>query len=277
MNVSVIGAGYVGLTTSSVLANLGHQVSCVEQEKEKVDLLRKGEIPFSEPGLDEIVLKTLKNGHLTFTTDMKDAIKQSSVVFIAVGTPPDSLGSPNLCALRQAVDSLAAFIDSYKVIVIKSTVPVGTNEEVHHQLLNKGIPAELFDVVSNPEFLREGSAIEDMLHPDKIVIGARSNYASSKLKQLYRSIETTYLDTNWSEAEMIKYASNGFLATKISFMNELAKICDAYQVNIATVASGLATDPRIGPHFLRAGLGYGGSCLPKDIAALEHLAIQKKR
>jgi UDPglucose 6-dehydrogenase len=275
MDVCVIGAGYVGLTTSTVLANYGHRVTCVEKQKEKVEMLKKGEVPIYEPDLDKMMISSMEAGKLTFTGDLAKAVSDSSIIFIAVGTPQDANGAANLDFFNEVINELTPHIDSYKVIITKSTVPLGTNEDLHLKLIEKGVPPANFDVVSNPEFLREGSAISDMLHPDKVVIGVKNHTPIQILQKLYHFINAPYIITSLTGAEMIKYASNAFLAVKISFINELAKISDAYDVDITDVALGIGMDPRIGHHFLQAGLGYGGSCFPKDLAALEHQSLKK--
>ncbi|WP_332694674.1 UDP-glucose dehydrogenase family protein [Halalkalibacter lacteus] len=275
MDVCVIGAGYVGLTTSTVLANYGHRVSCVEKQKEKVEMLKKGELPIYEPGLEKMLVSSIEAGNLDFTDDLAKAVRKSLIIFIAVGTPQNSDGTANLRFFDEVINELSPLIDTYKIIITKSTVPLGTNEDLHLKLIEKGVPQTNFDVVSNPEFLREGTAISDMLHPDKVVIGVRNHTAIQTLQKLYHFIDAPYIITNLTGAEMIKYASNAFLAVKISFINELAKISDAYNVDITDVALGIGMDPRIGHHFLQAGLGYGGSCFPKDLAALEHQSMKK--
>ncbi|KHF40453.1 UDP-glucose dehydrogenase family protein [Halalkalibacter okhensis] len=275
MDVCVIGAGYVGLTTSTVLANYGHQVYCVDKQKDRVEMLRNGKVPIYEPGLEEMLVKNSKKGQLIFTTDLKTAVSKSDVIFIAVGTPQDMDGRTDLRFFEGVINELAPLIKTYKIVITKSTVPLGTNEELEQKLLEQGVLKENVDVVSNPEFLREGTAIHDMLYPDKIVIGMKEQRTIQVLQKLYHFIDAPYIITSLSGAEMIKYASNAFLAVKISFINELAKIADAYEVDITDVALGIGMDPRIGHHFLQAGLGYGGSCLPKDLSSLEHQSIKK--
>ncbi|MFC0561303.1 UDP-glucose dehydrogenase family protein [Halalkalibacter alkalisediminis] len=272
MDVCVIGAGYVGLTTSAVLASFGHHVHCVDNDELKISMLLEGKVPIYEPGLEELIIEYKEKGNLVFTSQLSDAVKSSSIIFIAVGTPLSEDGMADLSFYQAVADELSTLIDSYKTIVTKSTVPVGTNNKLQRKLLEKGVSAENFDVVSNPEFLREGTAIYDTLHPDKIVIGVNKPKPVATLQKLYQQIEAPLIITSLNGAEMIKYASNAFLAVKISFINELAKISDAYDVDIMDVALGLGTDPRIGPHFLQAGLGYGGSCLPKDLTSMEHQA-----
>ncbi|MDT8860605.1 UDP-glucose/GDP-mannose dehydrogenase family protein [Alkalihalobacillus sp. MEB130] len=275
MNVCVIGAGYVGLTTSTVLANFGHKVICVEQLEEKVNMLSQGEVPIYEPGLEDMLKENVRKGTLEFTTNLSEAVKRSSVIFIAVGTPQDKDGKTDLRFFHEVSNDLSPLIDTHKVIITKSTVPIGTNEELNQTFLKNGVSESLFDVVSNPEFLREGTAIHDMLYPDKIVVGLKNHQAVKVLQKLYHFIDAPYVITNLSGAEMIKYASNAFLAVKISFINELAQLADVCGVDITEVALGIGMDPRIGHHFLQAGLGYGGSCLPKDLSSLEHQSITR--
>lgn len=276
MNVCVIGAGYVGLTTAAVLSDLGHKVCCVDKNQEKIERLNRGEVTVYEPGLDEKIDRNRLADRLHFSEKVSEKISEADITLIAVGTPPSPEGGSDLTAIDEATDALARSIRNYTLILTKSTVPPGTNERIEQALLKKGLDHALFDLVSNPEFLREGTAIEDTLHPNKIVVGMKNRGLVDTVKILYRGIDAPYIMTTFEGAEMIKYASNAFLATKISFINELARICDAYNVDIGDVAAGLATDPRIGPHFLSAGLGYGGSCLPKDVSALEYAALQKQ-
>lgn len=275
MNICVIGAGYVGLTTAAVLAELGHEVNCIDQDKHKIEMLNNGEVPIYEPGLKELIYKNYN--YLTFAESLDGYIKRASVVIICVGTPSWEDGSTNLCYINSVIDDLSSRINSYKTIITKSTVPPGTNEWIYTKLLEKGVPPHLFNVVSNPEFLREGSAIHDMFHADKIVIGLRPDdqQSLSVVQEMYSGISSPYIVTSLNGAEMIKYASNAFLATKISFINEIARICEAFHVDVSDVAKGLGLDPRIGPQFLQAGLGYGGSCFPKDIKSLEQTALSK--
>ncbi|MEB1806308.1 MAG: UDP-glucose/GDP-mannose dehydrogenase family protein [Bacillaceae bacterium] len=267
MNVCVIGAGYVGLTTSAVLADFGHTLRCVDNNEDKIKKLNQGEIPIFEPGLEEMIRKN--KDQLTFTSDLVAAVTLSSIIIIAVGTPLSKVGSTDLTYIKEVIHALTPLITSYKIIMTKSTVPLGTNEMIHKTFIDSGVSEDLFDVVSNPEFLREGTAVYDMQLPDKIVLGVKRPHPISTIQKLYRGIEAPYIITNLTGAEMIKYASNAFLALKISFINEIANICEAYKVDVTDVSLGLGTDPRIGPLFLQPGLGYGGSCLPKDLASLE--------
>lgn len=271
MNICIIGAGYVGLTTAAVLAELGHEVHCIDHDERKIHLLNNGEVPFYEPGLEELITKNCN--YLTFSGRW-DYIKRAAVIVICVGTPPRPDGSADLRYIEAVLDRLAATIESYKTIVTKSTVPPGTNEWMRAELIRKGVAPHLFRIVSNPEFLREGSAVYDMFHPDKIVVGLEpdDDRSLAVVQAMYAGINAPYVTTSLTGAELIKYAANAFLATKISFINEMARICDAFAVDINDVARGIGFDPRIGPHFLQAGLGYGGSCFPKDVKALEHAA-----
>ncbi|MEH7239224.1 UDP-glucose dehydrogenase family protein [Bacillus sp. JJ1562] len=275
MDICVIGVGYVGLTTSAVLAELGHFVVCVDKLKDKITALSNGDVPIFEPGLAELLYKNKSN--LTFTTDMKSAIQKSEVIFIAVGTPSLQDGSTDMQYVHSVIEELAKYITSYKTIVTKSTVPPGTNNKIVKSLLQHEVNRSLFQVVSIPEFLREGSAVFDMLHPDRKIIGLEENDTKSLniIKEMYSGIEAPYIVTSLNGAEIIKYASNAFLATKISFINEIATICDAFHVDIQNVAKGIGADTRIGNRFLQAGLGYGGSCFPKDLKSLKYEANQR--
>ncbi len=275
MHIGVIGTGYVGLVTGACFAEFGVTVTCVDKDSKKIDLLKKGNIPFYEPGLEEIVNKNLKNGRLRFTTDIADAVNDSLVIFIAVGTPPRGDGSADLTYVEEVAREIARHMDGYKVIVTKSTVPVGTGERLR-KIISENLKNSFhFDIVSNPEFLREGAAIEDFMRPNRVVIGATSPQAIAIMKDLYRPlylIETPFVITNIETAELIKYASNSFLATKISFINEIAQLCDRLGADVHMVAKGIGLDQRIGPKFLHPGPGYGGSCFPKDTMALLKLA-----
>lgn len=273
MNICVVGAGYVGLSTAAVLAEIGHEVNCVDKDKTKIEMLNRGEVPIFEPGLKELIGKNIDK--LTFTDSLDNYVERASVILICVGTPSLDDGSTDLTFVHTIIDELASRINSYKTIVIKSTVPPGTNEMAYQKLLNRGVPAHLFDIASNPEFLREGVAIHDMFNPDRIVIGVRpgDQRSVSVLKNMYAGIQAPYIITNLTGAEIIKYAANAFLATKISFINEIARICEKFQVDVNDVAKGIGLDSRIGAHFLQAGLGYGGSCFPKDVSSLEHTAL----
>ncbi|MCX7919407.1 MAG: UDP-glucose/GDP-mannose dehydrogenase family protein [bacterium] len=270
MKVCVIGTGYVGLTTGAVFADLGNEVVCVDNIKEKIDMLNKGIMPIYEPGLEEMVHRNKKDGRLIFTTDIAFGVKRSEVIFIAVGTPPKPNGETDLSQVEAAAIKIAQNLDSYKVIVNKSTVPIGTGDFVR-QIIEANRKKNVdFDVVSNPEFLKEGSAINDTLNPDRIVIGAPSQNVAMKLLELYAPLERPMLITDVYSAEMIKYASNAFLATKISFINAIANICEKAGADVTDVIKGVGADSRIGHAFLQAGLGYGGSCFPKDVESLIH-------
>ena len=274
MNITMIGTGYVGLVSGSGLADFGMTVICVDKDRERIEKLRKGEISFYEPGLEELVQRNVKNGRLSFDSNLKTAVDRSLVIFVAVGTPDNGQGQTDLSQVEEVAQSLGEIIDDYKILVIKSTVPVGTNnwfKEIVQKKLKKG---SNIDIVSNPEFLREGSAIEDFMRPDRVVIGADSTRALAIMKDIYRSlylIETPFVFTNLETAELIKYASNAFLATKISFINAISRICDKVGADVAEVAQGMGLDKRIGRAFLNAGVGYGGSCFPKDLDAFIHI------
>lgn len=274
MHIAVIGTGYVGLVTGTCFAEFGVHVACVDNDPEKIKSLKAGKIPIYEPGLEELVRKNVEEGRLEFTTDIAEGVKQALVIFIAVGTPPKSDGSADLSYVEEVGRAIASTMDGYKVVVTKSTVPVGTGEKLH-KIISEANPEARFDIASNPEFLREGSAIEDFMRPDRVVIGAESDQAIAILKDLYRPlylIETPIVMTNIPTAELIKYASNAFLATKISFINEMANICEEIGGDVNVVAKGMGLDGRIGPKFLHAGPGYGGSCFPKDTLALTQIA-----
>lgn len=268
MKIAVIGTGYVGLVTGVVLAHLGNDVICVDNDPEKVDKLKRGVPTIYEPGIEEMLRRTLADDRLTISDSVADATRESEIVFIAVGTPPGPDGTPDVTAVRAVAKIIGQNIAKYTVIVNKSTVPVGSGEMVENILIEHGAEEMLFDVVSNPEFLREGSAIHDTLFPDRIVIGAKKREAANKLVELYTGLEKPMYITDLESAELIKYASNSFLAMKISFINAMSRICEAAGANVADVAKGMGADNRIGPQFLGAGLGWGGSCFPKDVRGL---------
>jgi len=272
MNICVIGTGYVGLVTGVVFSDLGNDVICVDKNEEKIALLRAGVMPIYEPGLEEMVARNADEGRLTFTSDVETAVRKAEVIFICVGTPPKEDGSTDMSQVESAARGIAAAMDRYKVIVNKSTVPVGTGDLVRNIIETNKRRNIDFDVVSNPEFLREGSAIQDTLHPDRIVIGAPNQIVAMKILELYAPLERPMIITDVASAEMIKYASNAFLATKISFANAIANICDAVGADVIQVVKGMGLDNRIGPAFLNPGLGYGGSCFPKDSSSLLHTA-----
>ena len=271
MHISVIGTGYVGLVTGACFAEFGVNVTCMDTDARRIAQLEKGEVPFFEPGITELVAKGIKENRLTFTTDIARAVDKALVIFIAVGTPPKSDGSADLSYVEEVGRGIAKHMTDYKVIVTKSTVPVGTGEKLREVIKAHQSGQFRFDIVSNPEFLREGSAIEDFLRPNRVVIGADSEQAVAIMKDLYRPlylIETPFVTTDVPTAEMIKYASNAFLAVKISFINEMATVCERVGANVQMVAKGMGLDHRIGSKFLHAGPGFGGSCFPKDLAAL---------
>jgi UDPglucose 6-dehydrogenase len=271
MHISVIGTGYVGLVTGACFSEFGVNVTCMDLDAKRIGRLEKGDVPFYEPGLAELVAKGIKEGRLSFTTDVAKAVEKALVIFIAVGTPPQPDGSADLSYVEEVGRGIARTMTGYKVIVTKSTVPVGTGETLRRVISASQSDKFRFDIVSNPEFLREGSAIEDFMRPNRVVIGAESEQAVAIMKDLYRPlylIETPFVVTDIPTAEMIKYASNAFLATKISFINEMATLCEKVGADVQVVAKGMGLDKRIGPKFLHAGPGFGGSCFPKDLAAL---------
>lgn len=270
MKIAVIGTGYVGLVTGACFADRGHTVICVDKVEQKIDDLKKGIVPIYEPGLKELIDRNVAADRLYFSVDTADAVRQSEVIIIAVGTPPGPGGEPDLSYVRSAAKEIGQAMRGHRVVVTKSTVPVGTTDLV------AGILAEHtpypFDVVSNPEFLREGSAVEDCLNPDRIVIGASNPRGKEAMIELYRTFDAPLVVVDPRSAELIKYASNAFLAVKISFINEMAALCEQLGADVLDVARGMGYDERIGPAFLRAGIGFGGSCFPKDTQALIHTA-----
>lgn len=271
MHISVIGTGYVGLVTGACFAEFGLNVTCMDTDARRIGKLEKGEVPFYEPGITELVAKGIRDGRLAFTTDIGRAVDQALVIFIAVGTPSRSDGSADLSSVEEVGRGIAAHLTGYKVIATKSTVPVGTGEKLREVIKANQKQPVRFDIVSNPEFLREGSAIEDFMRPNRVVIGADSAEAIAIMRDLYRPlylIETPFVITDIPTAEMIKYASNAFLATKVSFINEIANLCEKVGADVQVVAKGMGLDHRIGSKFLHAGPGFGGSCFPKDVAAL---------
>jgi UDPglucose 6-dehydrogenase len=275
MHIGIIGTGYVGLVTGACFAEFGLFVTCVDKDEKKIKALKKGEIPFYEPGLDELVKRNVKQGRLIFTTKIAKAVEASLVIFIAVGTPRRGDGSADMKYVEEVASEIANHMDDYKVIVTKSTVPVGTGEKIR-EIISRNLKSRTdFDIVSNPEFLREGSAIEDFMRPNRVVLGAASPQAVAIMKDLYKPLyllETPFVITNIETAELIKYASNSFLATKISFINEIATLCEKVGADVHMVAKGMGLDQRIGSKFLHPGPGYGGSCLPKDTTALLKIA-----
>ena len=270
MKICVIGTGYVGLVTGTVFADLGNEVICVDRVDAKIKDLTQGKLPIYEPGLEEMVRRNLQEGRLSFTTDGRAAVEQSLIVFICVNTPPKSDGEADLSFVEDAAREIALAMNGYKVVVNKSTVPVGTGNLVRNIILSHRVGDHNFDVVSMPEFLREGSAVHDALKPDRIVIGAPSRRVAMVLLELYGELGCPVFVTDIKSAEIIKYASNAFLATKISFINAIADLCEATGADVKMVARGMSLDKRIGEEFLQAGLGYGGSCFPKDVDSLIH-------
>jgi UDPglucose 6-dehydrogenase len=277
MHIAVIGTGYVGLVTGACFAEFGVEVTCVDVDQNKIERLNQGIIPIYEPGLDQIVERNSKAGRLHFTTDIKSAVEQALVVFLAVGTPPKEDGSPDMSYYQQAAKDIAQAMNGYKVIVTKSTVPVGTGNWLRGFVAENQKVKTNFGVASNPEFLREGAAIEDFMRPDRVVIGSNEPDAVAIMKDLYRPlylIETPIVITSLEAAELIKYAANAFLATKITFINEIANLCDAIGCDVHDVARGMGMDNRIGRKFLHPGPGYGGSCFPKDTRAFTKVGDQ---
>ena len=288
MKICIIGTGYVGLVTGTCLDDFGLQITCVDQDEQKINMLNSGGVPIYEPNLAPLIEKNISAGRLTFTTDLEKAVKESKVIFIAVGTPSNNDGSANLAQIETVAQQIAISLKDYKgykIIVNKSTVPIGTAAKIK-EIINSFSPSPLrgegrvrvkypFDVVSNPEFLREGSAVYDFTHPDKIVIGTTSDKALKIMQEIYRPlylIDTPFVITNPETAELIKYACNSFLATKITFINEIANLCDKVGADVHQIARAMGLDGRISPKFLHPGPGYGGSCFPKDTEALYHFA-----
>jgi len=275
MNIAVIGTGYVGLVAGSCLSESGNDVWCVDNDAVKIENLRQGIVPIYEPGLPEIVERNLREERLTFTTDLDAAVKKSFLIFIAVGTPTTSSGAADLTAVFDVAAAIGRAMDRYKVIVVKSTVPVGTSEKIR-EVLNKQTK-QPFDLLSNPEFLKQGAAVEDFMKPDRVVVGADDVRAAEILRDLYAPFVRTgspVLIVDVRTAEMVKYAANAFLAARISFMNEIANLCERVGANVDMIRKGLAADSRIGPAFLFPGIGFGGSCFPKDVRALSETGRQ---
>jgi UDPglucose 6-dehydrogenase len=266
MNIAIVGSGYVGLVTGTCFAEVGHRVICVDNDLKKVHQLQDGLIPIYEPGLEELVKKNVASGRLSFTASIGEAVDASKVIFIAVPTPPQPDGSVDLSFVEGVAREIAVHIKEYKIVVDKSTVPVKTGEKVA-QTIARVNPGADIDVVSNPEFLREGSAVEDLMNPDRIVVGVSSDRAIPAMKEIYTPFNAPIMFTDLNSAELIKHAANSFLALKISYINAVAAICEASGANVERVADGMGADKRIGRSFLNAGIGYGGSCFPKDISA----------
>lgn len=272
MKIGIIGAGYVGLVTGTCFAHIGHDVLCVDNAVEKIAMLKKGKSPIYEPGLEEMLHENIKRGRLTFSTKIDDAVKHCEVIFICVNTPPKDDGGADLSYVEAVSRDIAKRLKSYRLIVEKSTVPVQTGMWIYKTIKSIQPKHSLFDVASNPEFLREGSAVHDILNPDRIVIGVDSPRAEKILRKLYEPFKATVLVTDLKSSELIKHASNSFLATKIAFINQVARVCDACGADVEMVAKGMGLDPRIGPSFLKASIGFGGFCFPKDLAAFHHMA-----
>jgi UDPglucose 6-dehydrogenase len=266
MNLAIVGSGYVGLVTGACFAEVGHRVVCVDNDLKKVHALQDGHIPIYEPGLEDLVKKNVAAGRLSFTSSIGDAVEASKVIFIAVPTPPQPDGSVDLSFVEGVAREIAAHIKEYRIVVDKSTVPVKTGEKVAQTIVRYNPGAE-FDVVSNPEFLREGSAVEDLMKPDRIVVGVSSERATGPMREIYEPFHAPIMITDLNSAELIKHASNSFLALKISYINAVAAICESSGANVERVAEGMGADKRIGRAFLNAGIGYGGSCFPKDLSA----------
>ncbi len=278
MNIAVVGTGYVGLVTGTCFAETGNQVICVDIDAGKVDRMKRGEIPIYEPGLDALFERNTRQGRLTFTTDLAEAVAPAEIIFLALPTPPGEDGSADLSYVLGVAGQLATLITEYKVIVDKSTVPVGTADKVHAAIA-KGASPDLFDVVSNPEFLREGVAVEDFMKPDRVVIGTQSERAKKVMRLLYEPFvrqgnPIIFMDER--SAELTKYAANSYLATRITFMNEIANLCEILGANVDMVRMGMGSDSRIGKRFLFPGVGYGGSCFPKDVQALAKMAEESR-
>jgi UDPglucose 6-dehydrogenase len=278
MNICVIGTGYVGLVTGACLAEFGMNLICVDNDRPKIELLQQGRVTIHEPGLEDLVVKNMREGRLSFSTSVEEGVKSSLVIFIAVGTPSNDDGSADLKFVEEVAKEIARYMDGYKVVVVKSTVPVGTCRRLKQMIKDHQAQATPFDIVSNPEFQREGSAIEDFMRPDRVTIGAESEQAIAIMKDIYSAlylIETPFVITSLETAEMNKYAANTFLATKVSFINEIANLCERMGADVHHVARAMGLDGRIGKKFLHPGPGYGGSCFPKDTRALLRMALEK--
>jgi UDPglucose 6-dehydrogenase len=279
LDLCVVGAGYVGLVTGACLADIGHRVVCVDSDPKKLKALKAGKVPIHEPGLDELFRRVVKSKRLCFAASVEEGLKfkgrRAEVVFIAVGTPPRADGSADLSAVEHVAETVAKHIDSYTVIVDKSTVPVETGEWVSRTVQRFNKSGTAYDVVSNPEFLSEGSAVKDFLHPDRVVLGVSSKRAETVMRQVYAPLKTTVLVTDVKSAELIKHASNSFLATKISYINAVSALCEKVGADVKLVAQGMGLDRRIGPMFLNAGIGFGGFCFPKDLEAFYWISKQK--
>ncbi|TVY11826.1 UDP-glucose dehydrogenase family protein [Paenibacillus cremeus] len=275
MKICMVGVGYVGLVVGACLSEMGHDVVCVDNQETKITALQNGQVPIYEPGIEELLHRNIHAGRLQFTTQLQEALVSSLLIFIAVGTPPAQDGSADLTYVLQVAESIGQAMEDYTIVITKSTVPIGSGEKIRaviqKQLLHRGRPELAFDIVSNPEFLREGSAIDDFLHPDRIIVGTSDARAVPYMEELYEPLTSQgypLLLMDIVSAELAKYASNAMLAARISFMNEMARLCEATGADIEAVKQGMGRDRRIGPHFLSAGVGYGGSCFPKDVRAL---------
>ncbi|MCK5177980.1 MAG: UDP-glucose/GDP-mannose dehydrogenase family protein [Candidatus Omnitrophica bacterium] len=277
MNIAIVGSGYVGLVTGVCLAQIGHKITCVDVDQEKIKKLKLGKVPIYEPGLEELLKKNLKNKRLSFTTSIREATRKSTAIFIAVGTPSKKSGDADLTYVENVARQIAVNMDDYKLIIEKSTVPAETGKRVA-RTIKMNLPKKFkkttleFDVASNPEFLREGSAVSDFMNPDRVVVGVESKKAERLFREIYRPLKPHMVVTNINSAELIKHASNSFLATKISFMNSISQICDKLGADVLKVAEGMGHDKRIGRAFLNAGVGYGGSCFPKDVDAFVRIS-----
>jgi UDPglucose 6-dehydrogenase len=270
--IAIIGTGYVGLVTGTCFAELGNNVICLDNDEKKIETLKAGKAPFYEPQMLEMIVRNQHAGRLSFSSDVAGGVRASDIIFIAVGTPPGGDGQADLSAVRAVAKVIGQALNGPKIVVSKSTVPVETGEMVSSIIAENATEHHRVDVVSNPEFLREGSAIADFMAPDRVVVGTNSPDAEAVLRDLYRSLDAPIVVTNVRTAEMIKYAANAFLATKISFMNEIANICELVDVDVKAVGKGIGFDHRIGTQFMNPGIGYGGSCFPKDVRALEQIA-----
>ena len=270
--VGIVGVGYVGLVTGTCLAEIGHEVYGIDSNAEKIEKLTRGEVPIYEPGLDELIKKNMAEGRLSFGTDTAECVKRSEIIFICVNTPPKPNGQADLRYVELAARNIAQAMDSYLIVVDKSTVPVHTGEKVRETIKRNNKKRLEFDVVSNPEFLREGSAVADAMHPERIVVGVTSKRAAKAMRELYEPFGAPVIVTDIKSAEIIKHACNSFLATKISFINSISTICELAGANIDEVVEGMGLDSRIGRRFLKAGIGYGGSCFPKDVSAFIHIS-----
>lgn len=272
MKIGIIGSGYVGLVTGTCFAHLGHEVICVDKDKSKIEVLKKGKTPIYEPGLEEMLRENITEKRLSFTLSIAEAVKKSEVLFICVNTPPKENGEADLSFIEAVANEISRNLKSYRLIVEKSTVPVQTGSWIHKTIKRNGIKPALFDVASNPEFLREGSAVHDFLKPDRVILGVFNKKSEKILRTLYAPLKAPIVVTSIESAELIKHASNSFLASKISFANALSRVCDQVGADVDQVTYGMGLDPRIGKSFLKAGIGFGGFCFPKDLAAFLNMS-----